>query len=150
MGKQTGLAGGKSGLWFEMLRIIREVRSPFVFLENSQLLVNRGLERILSDLAALGYNAQWGVLGADNAGAPHIRKRLWLKAEIPDLDMRRCSHGPQSSSTGAEESAGVSTSLRRPLWWAAEPDVGRVADGLPVAVADDRHAEEELLLRKGG
>ena len=131
LGKRTGLAGEKSGLWFEMLRIIREVRPPFVFLENSQHLVSRGLERILADLAALGYDARWGVLGADNAGAPHIRKRLWLRAEIPDSNMCRYLHSSQPGITEKKKGSRIYPEFRRPSWWEAEPDMGRVADGLP-------------------
>lgn len=68
------------GLWREMHRIINEVRPEFAFLENSPLLVGRGLARILGDLARIGYDAAWCVLGADAVGLPHRRARLWLLA----------------------------------------------------------------------
>jgi DNA (cytosine-5)-methyltransferase 1 len=44
------------------------------------MLVRRGLAVVLGDLASLGYDAEWGVLGADDVGAPHIRKRIWIVA----------------------------------------------------------------------
>lgn len=44
------------------------------------MLVKRGLSRVLGDLAALGYDAEWTIMGANEVGAPHIRKRLWLLA----------------------------------------------------------------------
>lgn len=72
--------GARSGLWREMHRIINEVRPEFAFLENSPLLVGRGLARILGDLARIGYDAAWCVLGADAVGLPHRRARLWLLA----------------------------------------------------------------------
>ena len=63
-----------------MARIIGEVRPPYVFVENSPALTVRGLGRVLGDLAALGYDAEWGVLGAVHAGAPHKRERIWIAA----------------------------------------------------------------------
>ena len=53
-GKGAGIEGERSGLWREMARIIREVRPKFVFLENSPLLVGRGLAVVLGDLAKMG------------------------------------------------------------------------------------------------
>jgi len=79
-GRGAGLAGSRSGLWREMARIVGEVRPRFVFVENSPLLVCRGLDVVIADLAAMGYDARWGVVGANNAGAPHVRKRIWILA----------------------------------------------------------------------
>lgn len=82
-GKGAGIEGSRSGLWTEFARIIGEIRPKFAFVENSPMLVRRGIERVLGDLAALGYDAQWCVLGADDFGAPHKRKRLWILASDP-------------------------------------------------------------------
>lgn len=79
-GKGAGINGSRSGLWREMARIIGEVRPRFVFVENSPMLVNRGLGTVLGDLAALGYDAEWGVLSAADVGAPHKRDRIWIVA----------------------------------------------------------------------
>ncbi|MBT9449978.1 DNA cytosine methyltransferase [Akkermansia glycaniphila] len=67
-GKGVGIDGERSGLWREMHRIIGEVRPRYAFMENSPLLVGRGLTRVLSDLAEIGYDAAWEVLGADDVG----------------------------------------------------------------------------------
>ncbi len=83
-GRGAGLSGARSGLWFEMLRVIGEVRPAYVFAENSPMLRTRGLERVLQGLAELGYDAAWGVLGAWHAGAPHRRNRMWIVAANPD------------------------------------------------------------------
>lgn len=77
-GKGAGIDGERSGLWGEMARVVREVSPRFVFVENSPMLTSRGLYRVLGDLAEMGYNARWCVLGADDAGAPHRRKRIWI------------------------------------------------------------------------
>ncbi len=79
-GKGAGITGERSGLWKEYARLIDEMRPRFVFAENSPLLRTRGLGVVLEDLAALGYNARWGVIGARDVGAPHKRDRMWVLA----------------------------------------------------------------------
>ena len=79
-GKGAGIEGERSGLWSEFARIIGEVRPRYAFVENSPMLVVRGLGRVLGDLSKIGYDARWCVMGADDVGAPHIRKRMWILA----------------------------------------------------------------------
>lgn len=79
-GNGDGIDGERSGLWREMARIVGEVRPRFVFVENSPLLVGRGLAVVLGDLADMGYDAQWFRLSASDCGAPHQRDRCWLVA----------------------------------------------------------------------
>ena len=69
-------------MWKHMARVVDEVRPRFVFVENSPMLTSRGLGTVLGDLAEMGYNARWCVLGADDAGAPHQRKRIWILAYL--------------------------------------------------------------------
>lgn len=75
-----GLAGKRSGLWFEYARIIGEVQPRFVILENVANLRKRGLAIVLNDLACMGYNADYGIIPASAVGAPHQRERLWTTA----------------------------------------------------------------------
>ena len=77
-GKGAGITGSRSGLWKEFARIIGEVRPQFVFVENSPILTTRGLDVVLGGLAALGFDAEWGVLSAADVGAPHRRERMWI------------------------------------------------------------------------
>ena len=79
-GKGAGIDGERSGLWVEMARIIREVRPRYAFVENSPMLTSRGLGTVLGDLAAMGFDAEWGVLGARHSGLPHKRDRIWIAA----------------------------------------------------------------------
>jgi DNA (cytosine-5)-methyltransferase 1 len=79
-GKGAGITGERSGLWKEYARLIGEMQPRFVFAENSPLLRTRGLGVVLEDLAALGYNARWGIIGAGAVGAPHKRDRMWVLA----------------------------------------------------------------------
>lgn len=80
MGLGAGLADERSGLWFEMLRIIRYLRPRFILVENVSALLTRGMGRVLSDLAALRYDAEWDCIRAGYLGAPHERERVFLLA----------------------------------------------------------------------
>ena len=82
-GKGAGIDGERSGMWFHMSRIIGEVRPRFAFVENSPVLTSRGLGRVLGDLVEMGFDTEHGVLGAIDAGAPHIRERIWIVAHNP-------------------------------------------------------------------
>ena len=75
-----GIDGERSGMWREMARIIHEVQPGFVFVENSPMLTSRGLGRVLGDLAKMGFDAKWGVLGGEDVGAVHRRDRIWIVA----------------------------------------------------------------------
>ncbi|WP_335970105.1 DNA cytosine methyltransferase [Acinetobacter bereziniae] len=88
-GKGAGIDGERSGLWAEMARIISEVRPSFVFVENSPMLVGRGLTRVISDLTEMGYDAQWARLSASNFGAPHQRDRLWIVAHTQGIRLNK-------------------------------------------------------------
>ena len=77
-GKGIGIEGERSGMWSQMARIISEVRPQYTFIENSARLTIRGLERVLADLASLGFDAEWGVLSAADVGAKHERERVWI------------------------------------------------------------------------
>ncbi|HGK8963796.1 TPA: DNA cytosine methyltransferase [Pseudomonas aeruginosa] len=83
-GNGAGIYGERSGLWREMARIVGEVRPRFVFVENSPLLVRRGLAVVLGDLTELGYDSGWCVMGAADVGAPHQRDRIWIVAHAND------------------------------------------------------------------
>jgi len=71
-------------MWREMARIICEVQPRYAFIENSPMLTVRGLDRVLCDLAQMGFDAQWGVLGAADVGANHQRDRIWIKSKRND------------------------------------------------------------------
>jgi len=77
-GKGEGLDGKRSGLWSEMRRIIGEILPPHVFVENSPMLLVRGIEQILGDLATLGYCCAWGTFSGRHVGAPIERERLFI------------------------------------------------------------------------
>ena len=102
-GKGAGIEGEKSGLWKEMARIIGEVRPRYAFVENSPMLVGRGLAMVLGDLAEMGYDAQWCIVSASDVGAPHKRDRIWIRAELADSNSNgaeRCESKLSRADTG--------------------------------------------------
>jgi len=89
-GKGEGISGARSGLWFEMWRIIRILRPRFVIIENVGAITFRGLDSVLSSLAEIGYDAEWQDIRASDVGAPHKRERIWIIA-YSSIDIRRTS-----------------------------------------------------------
>jgi DNA (cytosine-5)-methyltransferase 1 len=79
-GLGDALDGERSGLWFQVHRIIAEIGPKVVLLENVAALRTRGLDVVLSGLDALGYDAEWHCILASNVGAPHPRDRVWIIA----------------------------------------------------------------------
>ena len=165
-GKGAGLDGKRSGLWVHVARILGEVLPPYAILENSPALTCRGLGRVLGDLASLGYDARWGVLGARHVGAPHKRDRIWIVASNPDRDREPVKPVDDSPLAGVscvaadaagfrlkrhhDANPGAPGDEKRRVFefigksgWPAEPDVGRVVpDGLAPGL--DKHRAERL------
>lgn len=79
-GYKVGIEGEHSGLWGEYARLIGRLRPRFGLVENVAALSSRGLDRVLGDLATLGYDAEWHCIPASAIGAPHNRDRIWIIA----------------------------------------------------------------------
>jgi DNA (cytosine-5)-methyltransferase 1 len=77
-GNGAGLDGERSGLVFEIFRLIVELAPKFIFLENVSAIRTRGGERVVKELAGLGYDCRWDMLSAYDVGAPHKRERWFL------------------------------------------------------------------------
>ncbi|MDH5639644.1 MAG: DNA cytosine methyltransferase, partial [Nitrospira sp.] len=127
-GDGAGIDGERSGQWRNVVRIVREVQPARIDLENSPLLVSRGLARVLGDLAALGFDARWGRYGGAGFGAPADGKRFWLVA-----------HSTDRAQLERAERRGVSGEVWQPQpgrlpWWDTEPGVFRVGDGVAYRV----------------
>lgn len=75
-----GLEGERSGLWSEFFRLICDLRPRYTLIENVPNLLVRGGTRVLSDLASIGYDAEWQTIRAATFGLPTRRKRLFIIA----------------------------------------------------------------------
>jgi len=89
-GKQAGLSGERSGLWFEMLRIISESRPRWVVAENVRGAVNLALDTVCSGLESEGYEVWPFLLPASAFGAPHQRERLFVVGVRADVANTGC------------------------------------------------------------
>ena len=196
-GKGAGLSGARSGLWSEYRRLIEECRPAWVVIENVSALRSRGLDQVLGEISALGYDAEWHCIPASAVGAPHRRDRVWIVAhpqqhgegrrgiqrpgenqstlegwtsdqlvragkDVADAyhprlqgrlrEILRERAGERATWEGgapvghaectssnihpapANQASGRKISIGEPGWWLSEPDVGRVADGVPSRV----------------
>lgn len=88
-GRGAGLDGARSGLFFEYVRIVRVLRPRVIVMENVTALLARGLGRILGELAAIGYDAEWDCIPASSIGAPHQRDRIFIIAYANGDRLRR-------------------------------------------------------------
>ena len=139
-GTQKGLEGERSSLWWQMRRIVGELRPRYVLIENVPNLLIRGFDRVLGSLSEIGYDAEWGVISANDVGAPHLRQRLWIVA-YPDSLRELQSKGGKRNINGRishcrEEGPlahpnGDASRIGQHQGWGLEPDVGRVAHGIP-------------------
>lgn len=121
-GPRIGIDGERSGLWSEFARIVGELRPRLVLVENVSGLADRGLGRVLGDLAGLRFDAEWFVLSACAFGAPHPRERMFIVA-YPE--------GERPGQLRRLQCSAESTPQRDVCWQEAEPPVERVVDGVP-------------------
>ena len=77
LGPRTGLNGHRSGLFYEVVRIVATVRPCLVFLENVPNIVQNGLSDVCAQMKTLGYSVNWTIVSAAQTGAPHLRRRWW-------------------------------------------------------------------------
>lgn len=129
-GTKKGLNGDASGLWVEMARIIGEVRPEFAFLENSANLTFYGLDRVLGDLAAMGFDARWGVIGANSIGANHKRERIWIVAHAKGNGHRERGKERNIREENGRSGRALFSKPSVSGWWETEPGMDRMADGL--------------------
>jgi DNA (cytosine-5)-methyltransferase 1 len=136
-GKQAGIDGDRSGLWREYARIIRVLRPSYVVVENVSALLDRGLGRVLSDLAESGYDAEWDCLPAFAFGAPHLRDRVFV---IAYPQCRRLEGGifrrSQSPTIEPPENCGTSFGTYLGKTWGNEPQIPLLDDGLTGKLAE--------------
>lgn len=153
-GKGAGLAGERSGLFSEIVRVAGIIRPRAIVLENVAALYARGLDVVLGELAQIGYDAEWHCVSAASVGAPHRRDRVFiigakicdsygncesaspinaktskLQGDVADTDSQRGrSRNAQRQNA---ENARQSPRREKHWGWHSEPSMGRVAHGIP-------------------
>lgn len=118
-------------LWPFMFDAIRVLRPRYVLAENVAGHLSLGFDRVLADLASIGFDAEWSIVSACSVGAPHLRRRVFVVAYAQGDD--GASHMPchqgQREGRRAQPRGGCSGPGRDR--WLPEPDVSRVAHGVP-------------------
>ena len=157
-GKGEGLNGKKSGLYWEMFRIIRDLRPRVIVMENVPAITFRGGVSVIGSLASIGYISEWTVISAGrNFGAPHLRRRWFCVSysncksksassrydealeRLPSYSSSARAQTRLSEETRREEgkaeepyySSHRPAGRKRESYWAAESGICRVVNGLP-------------------
>jgi DNA (cytosine-5)-methyltransferase 1 len=129
-GSGEGLDGKRSGLWSEYFRIVSRVRPSYVIVENVSALLRRGINRVLGDLASIGYGAEWQTVLASDFGLPHRRERIFIVA-YPDKIVRRKRKGLGSVADRPATVFGSSGGERQKVRVQAADRFIGVDDGIP-------------------
>lgn len=134
-GHGLGLAGERSGLFYEVARLVSELRPEYVILENVGALLCRGLDAVLGTLASFGYDAEWHCIPAAYVGLPHIRDRVWIVAH----PRQERAEGRGCKSLSWLYTLSWSENVGRATAWANRPDLSapglcRTSDGVPSRV----------------
>lgn len=162
-GKQAGYNGKRSVLFYEIIRLARELRPKFLLLENVRNLLSHQngetFQETLFQIAQAGYDAEWAVIPASDLGACHKRERIWIIAYANHAKWREdgasgCSEGRTQCLQGREEipsglakpfapsivtDAQSRTSKQRPHRQ-AEHDSESARSKLPMAQSRDTHS----------
>lgn len=164
-GKGAGLAGERSGLFFEIMRLAKEIKPKFLFLENVPAIRTRGLDRVVEELTEAGYDCRWTMLSAADVGAKHKRERWFMLAYLRNHTVKHenkesfffegqdfkpagmCSVQPladtmcerlqiQQENRKYSDQKSTFTSCH---WGKPKSDMGRVVDGLSTDVVESGH-----------
>ena len=118
-GRRAGITKeSRSGLFYELIRIIRLVRPKFVVMENVAAILNNGLDIVLGELSEAGYDAEWSIISASSLGACHRRSRWWLVAypnsfRCGGRDSERCSIQERKILSGKQKGSEMGSEIER-------------------------------------
>jgi len=145
-------------LWPWVREAISQLRPRYAILENVRGHLSLGGTTVLGEIAALGYDAEWRIVSAASVGANHRRDRVIIVAYASGARWQRQCESSSDETQNArarrhgtnvayadsirlmDSCAQIFTNQRRQQalgdftgsgWWATEPDVGRVANGIP-------------------
>lgn len=132
-------------LWPEMLRVITQARPAWIVAENVTGHITMGLDEVISDLEGAGYTTRPVVVPAGAVGARHLRDRVWLISHASSERRQQKpgrTHGNEKAHEGRRTEAdnelgGMAQALRGADWWATEPTIRKLADGLPTGLVRD-------------
>jgi len=132
-GRGAGLAGARSGLWYEFLRVVEELRPAWVVVENVGHGSSRWVDGARQDLELEGYETLPVPLAAKHCGAPHIRSRVFVVAhaereQLRELEQRVPARRAHRIRYEGEAELVDPREARR---WQPLPELCRSDDGVP-------------------
>ena len=128
-GQQRGITKQtRSGLFYELIRVIRMVRPKYVLLENVAALLNNGMGIVLGELSEIGYDVEWKVISARERGGCHLRQRVWI---IAYPKSGRCGGG-SSQERAVQERKLFSREQTR-------GEMGSETEGCSISTANSNH-----------
>ncbi len=135
-GKREGIRGKRSGLFFSFMELVCQVRPQYVLLENVKALLARGMGEVLGELSESGYDAEWDVISAASVGALHLRERVFIVANTKSIyGLWNTKRQSQSKPFQFRRSClSQRKTTRGENYWRIEPNMGRVAHGVPSRV----------------
>jgi len=140
-GKRKGKDDSRNK-WPQTIQCIRDIRPRYALLENVSGLLNSGyFPEILRSLAQARYDAKWIVLGADDVGAPHRRKRLWIKATMADTKSEQCNV--------SDNHTGVSMEREQVSESGDSSRSGRMAATSSIRLEEHGHSQAEDVIERG-
>ena len=147
-GKQEGIHGKKSGLWFEMRRIINELRPRIVVMENVAAITRAGGAEVIASLASIGYDAEWIIISAADFGAPHKRRRWFCVAYSKSFHFKSLPFNPfrvESTFELTSRSCEAGRNTKKGYWKTTRPPkpvICGMDDGIPARL--DRYRLKAL------
>lgn len=132
-GKQAGIKQGtRSGLFYELMRVICVVRPRYVVLENVSAILANGLDTVLGELAEAGFDCEWACIPASAVGACHQRDRWWLVAYADHGNKQATKpingfKGQTAAPNGCGEDASNTSSPRLERRWACGSIANRLS-----------------------
>jgi len=122
-------------IWPYICEIVAQKRPAWCVLENVYGHISLGIDEVLSNLECQGYAARAFVVPACGVNAPHRRERVFIVAHTDSPRSQGRVQGRQDTQReGKLGHSGRSCSVhRQPIerWWDTEPELGRVAHGIP-------------------
>ena len=112
-GRQRGINDEtRSGLFYESIRLLREVRPRFALFENVRNLLSHEkgetFQEVLFQIAKAGYDAEWSIISAKDLGACHLRERIWIvaysKSQSSNVPKFKPSFDKESSTSKSRNS----------------------------------------------
>lgn len=144
-GHGKGLEGERSGLFFEIVRLAKEIKPRYLFLENVPAITSRGGIRVVSEIAKMGYDCRWCVISAASVGALHKRERWFLLANSSEnvCDTLRKPSEQANQGTESKQTKGRTWGGHPRQCWPFESvehwkktvsEMGKFSDGIPFHV----------------